>query len=245
MGLIIKGILIGIGKILPGVSGAMIAISIGEYDRIIENIANIKEEPIKKLGYLSKLGTGIMIAIILISKVIVKCLNKYYFMTMLLFLIVILHSMKGLIKNIKLKKKDIKNIIVIIIIITIFSIIISNIKLSEKITIKYNAVQFVELIGTGMIDAASSIIPGLSGTALLMMMGYYNIIIETFSNMLKLSQIKNNIFIMAPFIIGFVLGVFVISKMLDKVRKKYPDILNVIILSLMICSIFEIIKKII
>ena len=135
MGLIIKGILIGIGKILPGVSGAMIAISIGEYDKIIENIANIKEEPIKKLSYLSKIGTGIIIAIIIISKVIVKCLSKYYFITMLLFLTAILYSMKEQFKNIKFKKKDIKNMIVVIIIIVILEATINNIKLAEKMEI--------------------------------------------------------------------------------------------------------------
>lgn len=245
MGLIIKGILIGIGKILPGVSGAMIAISIGEYDKIIENIANIKEEPIKKLSYLSKIGTGIIIAIIIISKVIVKCLSKYYFITMLLFLTAILYSMKEQFKNIKSKKKDIKNMIVVIIIIVILEATINNIKLAEKMEIEYNIVQFVKLLGIGVIDAASSIIPGLSGTALLMMLGYYNIIIKTFSNILELAQVRPNIFIMIPFIIGFALGVFVIARLLDKISKKHPHTLNLIIMSLMICSIFEIIKRII
>ena len=100
MKLILKGFIIGLGKIMPGVSGAMLAITLNEYNKIIESIANLRNNPIVNTKYLSKLGIGIILAIILGSKIILKCLNKYYFSTMLLFVGIICGGTINLIKRI-------------------------------------------------------------------------------------------------------------------------------------------------
>ena len=82
----IKGFVIGIGKIVPGVSGAMLAISLGVYDKAIYYICNFKNDIKNGFKYLFPLGVGIIISIVLFSKVISLCLNKYYVITMLFFI---------------------------------------------------------------------------------------------------------------------------------------------------------------
>ena len=80
---LLKGIVIGIGKIIPGVSGAVIAISLGVYEKGLEAITKINKENIK---FLINIGSGIVISIILFSKLILYFMNNYYLPTMLLFI---------------------------------------------------------------------------------------------------------------------------------------------------------------
>ena len=75
---IIIGILIGIGKIIPGVSGAVIAISLGVYDKGIEAITHFKDDMRKNILFLGNIGMGVLIGIILFSKVINYLINNYY-----------------------------------------------------------------------------------------------------------------------------------------------------------------------
>ena len=115
MNLIIKGFIIGLGKIIPGVSGSMLAISLGIYEEIIEKISSITKNFRKNIEYLAKISIGIILAIILTSKIIVKCLNHYYFPTMLLFIGLITGGIPNQLKKTKLKiGKTIISIIIII-----------------------------------------------------------------------------------------------------------------------------------
>lgn len=226
MNLVIKGLIIGIGKIMPGVSGAMLAITLGEYDELIESIANIKTKTVEKIRYLSKIGIGIILAIILTSRLIVKCLNNYYLLTMLLFIGIIIGGIPEIIKTIKPKKKD---IIISIICIIIIAIITKTKIATNEYIIKYTIIDFIKLIGIGIIDSISSIVPGISGTAILMSLGYYNTILKTFATATNISLIKTNIFILIPFILGFILGTIFISKLINIIIKRIPNILNIII----------------
>lgn len=237
MNLIIKGFIIGLGKIIPGVSGSMLAISLGIYNDIIKNIANIKKNFTQKSKYLMKIGIGIMLAIVLTSKIIVKCLNKHYLATMLLFIGMIIGGTPELIKNTQFKKKD----IIIFPIITIFITITNNIRITSVHIIEYSISEIIKLIIIGIIDSVTSIVPGISGTAILMILGYYNIIIEAFS---KPSELKK-IFVLLPFITGFIVGIIITSKVLNIIINKYNKTMNKIILIFTSLTIFLLTKEII
>lgn len=232
MKLIIKGFIIGLGKIMPGVSGAMIAITLKEYDKIIESIANIKKDIYNNIKYLSKIGLGIILAIIIMSKIIVNSLNQHYFSTMLLFIGIIISGIIEMTKNITINKKDIIISIVAVIILCLILTILKKQNSNNNTT--YNIIEFIKLINMGIIDAISSIVPGISGTALLMYFGYYNKIINTFATISNITLIKNNILILTPFIIGFILGTITISKIINNLIKKYPNIINITITIFMI-----------
>jgi len=239
MNLIIKGFIIGIGKIIPGVSGSMLAITLGEYEKIIETISNLKKTDLENIKYLTKIAIGIILAITLTSKIIVKSLNTYYFATMLLFIGMIIGGIPSIAKKIKL---DYKDIIISIITIIIFIIMIKTKKIHNH-QIEYTIIEFIKLIGIGTIDALSSIIPGISGTALLMLFGYYDIIINTFSTTLNLLYVRQNMFILIPFIIGFTSGMIIISKIINILLKKQKNKLNIIITIFMIITTTILTKK--
>ena len=79
--LIIKGLIIGIGKILPGVSGSVLAISLNVYEKSINAISNIFSDFKNNITYLGFLGFGIITSIFIGSKALLFLLDKYYFYT--------------------------------------------------------------------------------------------------------------------------------------------------------------------
>lgn len=241
MDLIIKGFIIGMGKIIPGVSGAMLAITLGVYEKIIETISNIKKNKIDNLYFLSKIGCGIILAIILSSKIIVKCIKLYYFPTMLLFIGLIVGGMPELIHETTYKKKE---FITSLILVIILCIILKEINVTTNHQIKPTIFSSLKLIGIGILDAISSIVPGISGTALLMMIGCYNTIINTFSSILDINKINQNLFIIIPFGFGFIIGVFLISKIINYLLKKHNNLMKQIITIFMTITIIILIKDI-
>ena len=229
MELIIKGIIIGIGKILPGISGSLLAMTLGIYDKIKEKISNYRKDIINNTKYLSKIGLGITISITILSKIIVKCINKHYFATMLLFIGMIVSQTPEIIKKMKPRTK--KNNIMILITTTIILLITLTLNPSntqQLTTIKFSPIEILKLILIGILDSIASIIPGISGTAILINIGYYEIIITTFSNITKLSQINTTILILIPFITGFTIGMIYISKIINKILNRNKNIINIL-----------------
>ena len=98
--LILKGIIIGIGKIIPGVSGSMLAISMGIYQKLIDSINNFFKYPKENLKFLIKIGIGIIISIIFFSNIILNCLNNYYLVTIFFFIGLIIGSLGDIKENI-------------------------------------------------------------------------------------------------------------------------------------------------
>ena len=108
------------------------------------------------------------------------------------------------------------------------SIILIN-KLSFNIKLNDNFLTYIIL---GIIEALSTIIPGISGTAIFIVLKKYDLILEILSNPFK------NFLILIPFIVGIIIGVIAISKIILYVLKKHPVIFMVIIKTLTFSTLF-------
>lgn len=223
--LIIKGIIIGIGKILPGVSGAILAISLNVYDKGLEAITNFFNDVKKNATFLIKIGTGISLGLILFSKIIKYFITNFEIQTTLLFIGLIIGGIPLLFKEVKEKKHYISSIIsfVIIIIISLLSIENNNSNIS-----------FLNLFLSGFVDAIATIFPGICGTTLLMLMGSYNSIITAISNVTN--NIVNSIDILVPFSIGMFIGIIIISKFINYCFRKFKSLTYAIIIGVSIST---------
>lgn len=242
MNLIIKGIIIGIGKIIPGVSGSLLAMSLGVYEQLLSIISNIKDKFMGNIYFLTKIGFGIILSIILTSKIVVKCLEFYYLPTMLLFIGMIIGGLPNILKKVNPQKNDIP-LLLIATIITIYILTMNNLPINNY-KINYTLVDFFKIIIIGFVDAFSSVVPGISGTALLMMIGYYNTILETFSTLVDSDRLNHNVFILIPFFIGFIIGVIITSKILNYLFKKYKNKIYIIIAIFMFITTLILIKNV-
>ena len=101
--LIIKGFIIGIAKIIPGVSGSLVALNLGLYERGIEAISNFFNNVKSNMIFLLNVGIGIIISIIIGSKVIDYALLKFYFPTILLFIGLLIGTIPNLFKKANIK----------------------------------------------------------------------------------------------------------------------------------------------
>src|SRR5574344_2487510 len=115
--LFIQGFIIGIGKIIPGVSGAMFEMMFGVYEKSLNIISNLKTELKKNFKFICILGISIGVAIIFGSNIIKNCLDKYYLPTMLLFIGMMASGIKPLFNKVKDEKIRIKNILCALIVV--------------------------------------------------------------------------------------------------------------------------------
>lgn len=229
--LILKGIIIGMGKIIPGVSGSLLAISMGVYQQIIDSINNFFSNPKYNIKFLFKIGFGVLISIILFSNIIIKCLNKYYIITMFFFIGLIIGSLDEFKSNL-----NSKNYIVTFFVFAIV-LVLGFLNIKNDFNISNSFLHFLFYILVGFIDAVTMVIPGISGTATLMMIGAYNSLITCFSNLINISLFYTNMKVLIPFSIGLFIGIIFTAKLVEYLFKNYKSNTNAAILGFSISTI--------
>lgn len=232
--LFIKGLVIGIGKIIPGVSGAVIAIILKVYDEALDKIVNFFNNPKKNIIYLLNIGLGILLGIILFSNIINYTLNKYYTITMLFFIGLIQGGIPSILKEVD--KKDYIYTIIITIIITLISVL----NINNNYIIKNNFIDYIMFFIGGIIETCGTVIPGLSSTAMLLILGIYNIIIESIGN---ITNLIINYKVLIPFILGILTSLIFVSKGVAISLKKHKKKTYSIILGLVLSSVIVLIIK--
>lgn len=231
----IKGIIVGIGKIIPGVSGSILAISLGIYEESIKAINNLLKYPRDSIKYLFPIGVGIVVSIIFFSKIIICLLNIFYVPTILFFLGLILGSVKDILKEIKVKYIPFTFIC--------FVLIVLLCKSSDNQLFISNNYLYIYMIFIGLIDAATMVIPGVSGTAVLMMLGCYNMLIEVISDLTNVNHLIYNFSIIIPFLVGMIIGIFLFVKIIQILLTKYSSQTYSAILGLLIASCLFLFKS--
>lgn len=218
-----KGVLIGLGKILPGVSGSLIAITLGIYEKVIKIISELRIKD--NINFLFKLCLGIVIGIMFGSKVIYYFLNNHYFFTMSIIIGLISSTIPNILKKIKPKsRKDYLYIVIPFLLVLLFSVFQNDIRLSHNC---FNVVVF------GFIDAFTMIVPGISGTAIFMMLGVYEFVLTILSSI--------NIYLIF-FGVGLLIGVFITIKIVNYLIKKFSHIFYLLIIGFSLLSLIELAK---
>lgn len=220
--LVLKGFLLGIANIIPGVSGGTLAITLGIYNDLIGAISHFFKNLKKNLFFLIPLGIGMVLAILLGSKVISLCLDKFPFPTTLFFIGLIVGGIPLLTKKIKGKKLKPINAAAFLL---PFSVVMLMTFLNEgnnavNLT-NVNFIQMLLLFLVGMVAAATMVIPGVSGSFVLMLLGYYKPIVSTIGNLTDFSLFWHNVLVLAPFGLGVLIGIVLIAKLIEYLLKKH------------------------
>lgn len=231
--LFLKGFIIGIGKIIPGVSGAMLAINFNVYERAIDALTNFSSDWKKNLSFLLKLGFGIILSIILCSNIVIYLLNNHKFITMMFFIGLILGGTYNFSHKIKYQSKGIYLLIITMAIFIFLSI--GNINNNYLITNTFwdNIIFFIG----GFIEIAASIIPGISGTALHMILGIYDDILKMISMIYDFSYVLEHINLYLSYGLGMLLSLIMNLYLINYLIKKYRNTAYLIILGLSLSSI--------
>lgn len=233
--LFFKGIFMGIADAIPGVSGGTIALLLGIYEELISTISSLNVNLLidlkqngfksfwKKLNgnFLVILITGIGISLIFFIKISSKLLNDYPMFIWSFFLGLIIATVYVIFKLIK--TWDYINIISAFATI-ILSSILSSISLNSS-----DEISLIYILVCGIIASSAMILPGISGSLILVIMGVYKVLIDSVNNL--------EISIIFTFIIGAITGLISFSKILSWLFNNYKDLTYSIMLGLVIGSI--------
>lgn len=220
----IKGFLIGLANIIPGVSGGTMAITFGIYEELISIASNIFKNFKKNLGFILPIGIGAILSIALLSNVITIALDNYKIATPLLFVGLILGGFPTIYKKVGKNIIKMKNIIPFMITILLMVFIYIGIKDVNEVNFSnIDIFGYILLLIVGMIAAITMVVPGISGSFVLMLIGYYEPIVETISELTKFNNIIHNLFILIPFGIGVIIGIVSVSKLIKYCLNKFPE----------------------
>lgn len=240
--LILKGIVLGISFILPGVSGGVLSVVMGIYDKLIEAVSHFYESwaSFKKyFNFLFFLGIGGIISVLVLTNVIEVALDKMPVITILIFVGLIVGGVPQLFNIIK-KDVSFGNILLMFIGIGLLVIMSVTTGGASNQIIDTSFISMLKMFGIGILASATIVIPGVSGSFLLMVMGYYEPLLKIINEITSLTNLYNNVVVMIPFGIGLVIGAIVIAKLIDFCLNKYPIKTYYVIIGFVVASIIEV-----
>lgn len=240
---ILKGMVMGIANIIPGVSGGTMAVSMGIYDVLIHSVTHIFKEFKKCVIALLPIGIGMVIGILGLSRVIEWMFDVIPIQTNLLFIGLIIGGLPAVwkrVKGVSIRPRYILGFIAFFVLVAGLAVLDGTQGTEADLT--FGLVNCILLFGVGVVAAATMVIPGVSGSMMLMLMGYYNPIIETINRFIdevlafNIPGILECCGVLVPFGIGVVVGILGIAKVIEILLVKCPYMVFWCIIGLIIAS---------
>ena len=215
-----KGGAIGLAMIIPGVSGGTLAVLLGIYDKMIESVGNLFKQFKKSISFLLPILLGALLAFAALYFPIKYALKYAPFPTITLFAGFMLGSIPDLLFTAKrggFKKFDVISVIIPLALV-IGLCFIPNMG-SADLGTEMSAGGYFLLILIGAVASCALVVPGISGSMLLLIFGYYNPILNTISALKD--SFGHSLLVLAAFAFGLVVGFFTVAKLMQLLLNKF------------------------
>lgn len=178
----IKGIAIGSGAILPGISSGVLCVIFGIYEKLLDSILNFFQDIKKNTKFLLPIGIGVGIGILIFSKLLHYFLAYFPIQTKSIFIGLILGSIPSLIREINEKSKFKPYYCFYTLLAFIIGII--SVALEKHISLSLSTnISFLYLVLAGFVMSIGIVVPGVSSTIILMLMGIYSTYLSSVSSL--------------------------------------------------------------
>ncbi|MBT6120492.1 DUF368 domain-containing protein [bacterium] len=229
---IFHGFCIGIANIIPGISGGTLAVILGIYEKLIASIYSIFtfsfKEISKNLGFLIKIGIGVILGVASLSKFLEYALTASPQPVFMFFFGLILGSIPIVFKISNIKKihwpEAIVGLVTLCSMIALF--FLSPPPPTDETT---NSILFFGI--SGFIAAGTMVIPGISGSLILLYLGAYKPIVHAISSF--------NIQIIGIVGLGAICGILFFSSFIHWLFKKYHNIAYMAVMGFLVGSLFK------
>ena len=222
------GMLMGIVSFLPGASGSTIAVIFRVYERLVADVADIKNKLLKDLRFILPIAVGVLAGMFLCAKVLDELSKEYEIQLMFLFVALIVTQIPD-IKRMgddgkKLTPADIIAFIVGVAIMVVFMVIGWNAPMDKDNS------GFIVMVLIGIIYALSLLSPGISGSTILLALGFYWVYTNVIGDFI------HHMDLVLPIALGVLIGALAFSKVIDYCMRNYRKTTYMAILGLTVGS---------
>ncbi len=247
----LRGMVMGIAEVIPGVSGSTMALIMGIYDKFIGFLAQISDfvrelvklilmktsfSDVKKkffeidLRFGVLLGFGMFFAFGLFSHVISYFIEVYPVYIFAFFFGLVLASLP--IPAREMKERGVKELAIFLL---TFSIIFYLLGVSPPTAVTDPS--FLIMFLGGFFAISSMLLPGISGSFILLLMGLYGYVIEVVKDATKLQASTEDLLKVMTLGFGIIMGFLIVSKILKYLLKNYHSYLMAFLIGLMMASL--------
>lgn len=234
----LSGIVFGVANIIPGVSGGTMLVVFGIYDQLTEAISGIKAI-IKNIVFLMCFGLGAGIGLLGFASVISLLFQNFGVQTNMFFIGLILGSVP-MIYRMGTSESKVKPLCAVPFVLALGVVILLavleqiNVVPTADVVTGFDLGMTVKLFVCAIIAAVAMIIPGLSGSFIMMLLGVYETIIGAI-------QIKSlNFYVISPVALGVIIGIIGGAKVISILIKKYKLMVYSTIMGLVVGSVYAI-----
>ncbi len=224
---VLRGMVIGLANVIPGVSGGTMMVSMGIYDKLIWSINHL----FKKFGECIKILLpyliGMAAAVILGAFGLKAAFASFPLPTNALFIGLILGSLPFILREMKGEKIGWQGAAIFCLFFAVV-VVLKAIEKENTTTIELSVLEILKLFLFGTIASATMVIPGVSGSMILKTLGYYEpIVTGAIPDLIHgvthgaWDVVLHNLGVLLPFAVGIVFGIFAIAKLIAFLMKKW------------------------
>jgi putative membrane protein len=253
--LFLIGAAMGVANIIPGVSGGTIAVVFGIYEDLMEALGNFLTDKSKRWHYIKFLAVlfgGALISIISLARLLSWSFENYPLPTVYFFLGLIIGSIPVVIKShedMKLSPTRISGFLVGLIAVIILALLQqgSGEEGSGAALGSLSIGDYIYFVFSGAIAASAMIIPGVSGSFILILLGVYWKVLGALSGLTSTllssgftPEMITKISVLGALFIGVIIGMLVFARIMSWALKHHPAVTMYMILGLIIGSLYQI-----
>jgi putative membrane protein len=232
---ILVGMVIGAGLILPGVSGGILAVILGVYEKIIHSLNGFFKSPKKNLKLLIPIIIGMIIGLLIFGNILKFLFKEYYVESCFAFMGLILGGIPVLIKKAENKGKINGIALLIALILSLSLFVLGNNKIDFSTSLDGSISSIFKLFLTGFLFISGKVVPGISSSFMLMLIGMYEFMLNIISN--PIEALSLGFGTLMPLIVGLITGLIIFVKVINYALKKFSCTTYSIIIGFVIGSL--------
>lgn len=229
---LIKGLIVGGTMLVPGVSGGSMAIILGIYDDLIYSVSSFMKHKSASFKFLLLFSAGGILGMFLLSRPILYLIEAFPMPTLYFFMGAVLGGVPLIFKKSELKKFSIRGLFYVVVGIAIVTAVAFIPIGGSDSSLDADLKGMLFLVLAGFIAAIALVLPGISVSYLLLVMGLYD---ETVT---AISQVYMPFLI--PLGLGLILGIILTTKILEKAMLQFPQPTYLMILGFVLGSLAEV-----
>ena len=232
---VVKGIFIGAGAIVPGVSSGVLCVIFGIYEKLLDAVLNFFKDIKQNIKFLFPIALGVGIGVLLFSNMLNYLLYEFPIQTKSIFIGLIIGTIPSLIREVNEKEAFKPQNVMYLLIALAIGIITVVLENRMHIITNVDNMSIMYLVMCGAIMSVGIVVPGVSSTIILMLLGVYSVYLQSVANLY--------LPVLIPLGIGLILGSIIVMKLTKKLLETYYSQTFYSIIGFTIGSIFVLLPQ--